>query len=95
MEQNPGLKMVLIGPHLIFNQDDFGQFLVRKASSKASNGNKAELLLTHVLSLDDKGTRSCHTAPEHKFAPRGGIRVKRSVVVLAVALNVPCFHWPV
>ena len=37
---NPGMKMMLIGPHLNFNHDDFGQFLIRNSTDKPSNGKK-------------------------------------------------------
>ena len=51
-----------------------------------------ELLLTHESSLEDKGTRSVHTTPKHKSAPRGGIRVKRSAVVSGAGLKGHPFH---
>ena len=35
-EANPGLKMVPIGPHLIFDHDDFEQFLVKMTPSLLS-----------------------------------------------------------
>ena len=39
-QANPGIKMQLIGPHLNFNHDDFGQFLIRNSTDKTSNGKK-------------------------------------------------------
>ena len=66
-QANPGIKMKVVPPHLVFNHDDSGQFLMRNKND-ASHGKKQELLLTHTASLKGKGTMMSFiaTQPLHR-----------------------------
>ena len=80
---NEGMKMKVIPPHLIFNHDDSTQFVIRDQTPTSCGNKKTQLLLAHVTSEIDKGTRSLFLESVSTQNSKGGLRFKRTHLISA------------